>query len=43
MVKDEALGESTDSIMYEGNPKKWPSYDRDVTSWLRSKHGNLGL
>jgi hypothetical protein len=32
MIKDEALGESTDIILYEGNPTKWPGYDREVTS-----------
>ena len=32
MIEDGALGELTDSNMHDGNPKKWPSYDREVTS-----------
>ena len=42
-TKDEALEESTEIIMHDGNPKKWLSYEREVTSWLKSKHRNLGL
>ena len=43
MAKTEALKNEAEGMIYNGDPTKWYSFEREIRSWLRLHHGNVGL
>jgi len=43
MAKTEASKNEAEGMIYNGDPTKWYSFEREIRSWLRQHYGNVGL